>query len=56
MEEGRGAQGCIGVPGRAGGELLGLVWEWEGLGSRAALGGGLTINQSTFPSQRGEVN
>lgn len=56
MEEGSDAQGCTGVPGRAGGELLGLVWEREGLGSRAALSGGPTMNQSTLPSQRGEVN
>lgn len=48
MEAGSDAQVGTGVPGRAGGELLGLVWEREGLGSRAALSGGLTMDQSTF--------
>lgn len=48
VEAGSDSQVGTGVPGRAGGELLGLVWEREGLGSRAALSGGLTMDQSTF--------
>lgn len=34
----------LGVPGRAGGELMFTVWEWEGPESRATLGCPPTIN------------